>query len=311
MFARDDIFYMSKTKLAVMALIVANVIWGASSPLFKWALHDIHPFTLAFLRFFVPVLFILILTPREIPIRLKHVSLFALAGLLGVGINITGFFMGIERTASINAPIISSSGPVFLLLGSMLFLREHPSKKMLLGNVIGLTGVLLIILEPILHANHASSVAGNLFLILATLGAVGGTLCVKRLARRYNPLTIVFWTFLIGSATFLPGAVNEIEKVGILPQLQFPGLVGALFGIFLSSFLAYSIYFYALKYMSASQTTVFTYMDPIVAVLIAAPLLHEYPTILFLFGSFLVFFGIFVAEGRLHYHPLHLFFRKK
>ena len=110
---------MSKKKLAVVALIIANVIWGAAAPIFKWSLTDIHPFTLAFIRFSIPVVIFALLFPKHIKIKLKDFPLFLLAGLLGIGVNISAFFMGLERTASINSPIISSSGPLFLLLGSI------------------------------------------------------------------------------------------------------------------------------------------------------------------------------------------------
>ena len=36
----------------ILALIITNVIWGAASPIFKLALTNIPPFTLAFIRFF-------------------------------------------------------------------------------------------------------------------------------------------------------------------------------------------------------------------------------------------------------------------
>lgn len=302
---------MSKAKLAVIALIVANIIWGTAAPIFKWSLQEIHPFTLAFLRFSIPALIFALLFPHKLKIRVRDFHLFLLAGLLGIGVNISGFFMGLERTASINSPIISSSGPLFILLGAMLFLKEQPSKKMLLGNVIGLTGVLLIILEPIIHVSHTTSLAGNLYLVLATLGSVGGTLVVKQLTKRYDPRTILFWTFFIGSITFIPQLSQELEQYGLTSQLHTIGITGALFGAFLSSLTAYFLYYWSLKYIDASQTTVFTYMDPVAAVLVAAPLIHEYPTPLFLFGTILVFFGIFVAEGRLHYHPIHLLFKKR
>lgn len=301
---------MSKAKLAIVALIISNVIWGAAAPIFKWSLHDIHPFTLAFLRFFIPLILIVVLSPREIPIKSKDFPLFLLAGISGITINIGAFFLGIERTASINSPIISSSGPVFILLGSILFLQERPSKKMLLGNLIGLTGVLLIILEPLMHNNSSSSLLGNFFLIIATFGAVGGTLSVKKLAKKYDALTITFWTFLIGTLSFAPFSLSEITSFGLSQMTQFPSIIGILFGSLLSSFLAYSIYYWALKHVLASQTTVFTYMDPVVAILIAAPLIHEYPTPLFFAGSLMVFLGMFLAEGKIHYHPFHLLFKR-
>lgn len=35
-----------------VALVIANIIWGGASPIFKYALQNIPPFTLAFIRFF-------------------------------------------------------------------------------------------------------------------------------------------------------------------------------------------------------------------------------------------------------------------
>lgn len=304
---------MSKVKLAVLALIVSNIIWGAAAPIFKWSLYNIHPFTLAFLRFFLPALLILVCRPKSIAIKAKDIPAFVMAGLLGISINVGGFFLGIEKTLSINSPIISSSGPVFLILASIMFLKEHPTKKMLLGNLIGLTGVFLIIAEPIIHAGTKTSLTtfeGNLYLLIATFASIAGTIFIKKLAKKYHALTIAFWTFLIGSVTFIPFSVPEIAHYGILQQLHFAGIMGVLFGAIFSTFIGYTLSYWALRYLLASQTTVFTYMDPVVAILIAAPLVHEYPDFFFLLGSFLVFLGIFVAEGRIHYHPIHLLFRK-
>lgn len=301
---------MSKFKLAVVALIIANIIWGAAAPIFKWSLQTIHPFTLAFLRFSIPALLVLLIRPKSIKIKPKDFFAFLMAGLLGISINIGGFFLGIERTASINSPIISSSGPVFLILAAIIFLKERPTKKMLLGNLIGLTGVLLIIIEPLLHTGPKASFEGNLLLLLATIGSIAGTVFIKNLAKKYTALTITFWTFTIGALSFAPFFLQEVTKYSLQSQLQMDGLLGALYGIIFSSFIAYTISYWALKYLLASQTTVFAYMDPVVAIFIAGPLVHEYPSPFFLFGSLLVFFGIFVAEGRIHYHPVHLLFKK-
>src|SRR5579872_2772438 len=217
---------MSKTKLAVLALIISNIIWGAAAPIFKWSLQNIHPFTLAFLRFFLPALLILVFRPKSIVIKTKDIFAFLMAGLLGISINVGGFFLGIEKTLSINSPIISSSGPVFLILASVMFLKEHPTRKMLLGNLIGLTGVFLIIMQPFVHAGTKTSLntfEGNLFLLIATFGSIGGTIFIKKLAKQYHAFTIAFWTFLIGSLTFVPFSFQEVAKYGFWQQMHFAG----------------------------------------------------------------------------------------
>jgi O-acetylserine/cysteine efflux transporter len=301
---------MSKTKLAILALIIANIIWGAASPLLKWSMEVVHPFTLGFARFIIPALIVTLFSPKSLKIRIKDLPLFFAAGFFGSALNIGAFLLGIHQTASINSPIISSSGPIFLLLASILFLKEHPTRKMLLGNLLGLTGVLLIVVEPLIRNEHVASFTGNLLLILATFGSIIGTIFAKKLARTYHAFTITFWTFGIGSLFFIPSMLHEINIYGLLPQFQGQGLFGVVYGAIFSSFIAYSLFFWSLKYLFASQTSVFTYMDPIVAMLIAAPLLGEYPNLFFIAGSFLVFFGIFVAEKRIPYHPIHLFFKK-
>src|SRR5258706_15610423 len=240
---------MSKVKLAILALIIANIIWGASAPIFKWSLQSIHPFTLAFLRFALPALFVVLIRPKSIKIKSKDFLAFLMAGILGVSINIGGFFLGLERTESINSPIISSRGPIFLILAAIIFLKEKPTKKMLLGNLIGLTGALLIIIEPLLRNRPKASFVGNLLILIATFGSIAGTIFIKKLAKKYDALTITFWTFTIGAITFAPLFVQEIGTYGIINQLQTPGLLGALYGIIFSSFIAYTLSYWALKYL--------------------------------------------------------------
>ena len=50
---------MSAHQKGILALITANIIWGAASPIFKFALQNISPFTLAFIRFYGATLILL------------------------------------------------------------------------------------------------------------------------------------------------------------------------------------------------------------------------------------------------------------
>ena len=91
-----------------------------------------------------------------------------------------------------------------------------------------------------------------------------------------------------------------------LINLDFKSIIGILFGAVFCSLIAYTLQTFAIKYISANEVAIFSYVDPVIAVIIAKPLLGESITTTFLFGSFLIFLGIYISEGRLHYHPLHL-----
>ena len=273
---------LSNSKKAVLALILANIIWGAAAPIYKWALLDVPVFTFAFIRFFIPALLIFIFFRKYVKVSLKKLPLLILIGLCDITFNIGLYFIALQHTASINGPIIASSGPVFLILLAILFLKERPTKKMLLG---------------------------NLLIIGATISAACGTILAKKARVKIPFLTVMFWSFTIGTLTFLPLFLWEVSKVGLLPNLNFQGITGLLYATILSSSLCYIFYYWSIRHIHASEMSIFAYIDPVAAILIAAPLLGEYPTPLFIIGSILVFFGIYVAENRLHWHPLHKLFR--
>lgn len=292
--------------LAVLALVVANIIWGASPPIFKWALQDIGPFTLAFLRFALASLIILPFAYKKLRVKKGDIAEIFLLGFLGITINISFFFLGLKYAPSINASIIGSAGPIFLILFSIILLKERAKPKLIVGSLVGLVGVLIIMIEPLFSTKANLDLLGNFFFFLAMFGGLGHAILGRQLVKKYDPLGITFWSFFLGTLCFTPMFISENLHQSFLSNITLPAITGVLFGAILCSAVAYFLFFWALKYMHASETGVFVYIDPIVTVLVAAPLLGETPDIYYYVGSLFVFLGIYIAEGRIHYHPIHL-----
>lgn len=292
----------------VLALIIANIIWGAASPIFKFALENIPPFTLAFARFFIAsLIFLPFMIYHWEPITLKDLLKICLAAFFGLTINIGFFFLGLAKTSSINAPIIASSGPVFLYFLAIFFLREKPRAKILLGMIVALLGVLLIIFSPVLFDGKIldfSQVEGNLLILIATLGSIIDPIINKGNLKKVKPFQLTSISFIFACFTFFPLMLGELHKWSFM-QLDIRGITGIIFGAFLSSGLAYSLYYFGMSKIDSQEIGLFSYIDPIIAVLIAIPLLGEYPNLYFFLGSIFVFGGIYLAEGRIHYHPFH------
>ncbi|OGK17535.1 hypothetical protein A2774_00920 [Candidatus Roizmanbacteria bacterium RIFCSPHIGHO2_01_FULL_39_12c] len=291
----------------ILALIIANIIWGAAPPIFKFALQNIPPFTLAFIRFYFAGLLILLFV-KNLKVDLRKVEWLELllGAIFGISVNITFFFWGLQRGESINSAVIISSGPVFLYFLSIIFLREKPQLKVLSGMLVALLGVLLIIFAPVIFNGQTFSpgeLQGNLFFVIATLGAVLHSLLQKNVIEKIGPLKVSLISFFVGAVTFLPFMLGELKSWSF-NELSLNGWTGIIFGVFFSSALAYYLYSYGLGKIKAQEVGIFVYVDPIVAVAIAAPLLHEYPDLYFFLGSILVFGGIYIAEGRLHWHPI-------
>lgn len=297
---------ISKThRNGVLALIIANIIWGAAAPIFKLSLQNIPPFNLAFLRFFGASLLLYPFAMRAGKIERRDIPLLILISLFGITLNISFFFWGLMSAPSINATIIASSGPVFLCLGGILFLNEKPKKKVLGGLLVSLLGVLIIIGQPVFTQGFNGQLLGNIFFLLSTIFHIIYTLLCKKILYKYSTFLITYWTFLIGSLTFFPFFLFETVTVNPLFSLDVRGVLGIVFGIFLSSALAYFLYDWGLKRISSQEIGIFAYLDPLTATVIAIPLLGESVTSIFLIGSAFIFGGIAIAENRLHYHPFH------
>lgn len=296
---------LSKLHLAVLAIIITNIIWGASSPIFKWALQDIPPFSFAFLRFLLAALLLLPFTIHTLHIKRSDITKLMLLSFFGFFIHISLLLFGLTISNSINAPIIASSAPVFLFLGSIFFLKEKINKKILYGTVISLLGVMVIILRPLFDTGLDGSITGNLLFVISTLSFVVYTLLLKDYKFPYSAATVTFYLFMFATVIFFPFFLWETSQGTMEMTLTGRSMLGILFAAVLTSVVGYVFYNFALKHIRASETGIFLYIDPVITVLIAGPLLGEQVTLPFMIGSVLVFLGIFVAERRLQYHPIH------
>lgn len=296
---------MSNSKKAIIALIIANIIWGAAYPVYKLTLTDSQPFTFLFLRFFIGGMLLLPFVWNKLHVDRKDIPTLLALSFFGVTFSITFLFLGLQLTSSLNAPIVLSSTPVMLLICATLFLRYKPKIKVAIGTLIGLLGVIIIILRPLFEQGISTSIIGNVFLLISAFGSVAHTLHMKQIVERYNPLTITFWSFILGSLPVIPLVLLESHTHPIGNMNNIPTIAGIIFAIVFATAIGHSLNAFGIKYISAAEVGIFSYVDPLATALVALPLLGEQITVYYLIGALFVFAGIFISEGRFHWHPLH------
>lgn len=298
-------------RIAILFLILANIIWGAGFPIYKWALAELPPFTFAFLRFFLGALILFPFVTKNLKVARQDWRNTFLLGIFGITLLIPLLFLGLKLTPSINAPVIIAIGPILLIGASILFLKEKLKIKVLGGTLISLLGIIVIIIHPILVEGFSGSFIGNLFIFMATICSVIQAVLLKKLTVRNNPLTLTFWMFMIGSLPLIPFVLWEAQTFNLFTDLTIKGFIGLTYGIFFAAILAHYFLAYGVAHIKASEVGVFTYVDPIATVMVAVPLLGEAITFPYLVGAMLVFLGIFIAEGRIHYHPFKKLFNRE
>lgn len=296
---------MSARNKAILFLIIAHIIWGAAYPVYKWALQDVPPFTFVFFRFFFAAYLFLPFVYKKILFKRKDFWNFFLLGMTGITFGISLMFLGLQHTSSINAPIILSSGPIFLLIYA-IFSHQNVKENDIIGTLLALLGVLLIVLKPVFTEGFDGRLLGNGLLLLSALIGVWNFILFKKLIKEYPIMLVNFWLFIIGTIPLFPLVVHELSTHSIQSIFTLPGLTGIFYGCVLSTTVAYMLTSYSIKILSTTEYGVFGYTDPLATVLVAIPLLGEVVTLPYIIGAAFILVGVYITEHRFAWHPFHL-----
>jgi drug/metabolite transporter (DMT)-like permease len=117
----------------------------------------------------------------------------------------------------------------------------------------------------------------------------------KRTAARHGSVTVNTFAYVGGAICLLPltgwqAAHHNVMAVGVSSWISVTYM--ALF----PSVISYLIYSHALKYLPASRVSAFSYLQPLIAIALAAAFLNEMPGPGFLAGGALVLGGVFLTE---------------
>lgn len=293
----------------ILALVTAHVIWGATAPFYKLILQSIPPFTFMFLRFAVASI---ILAPFAIPRVHRIRNLFypeiIFSSFFGIFLVNAMFDMGLTRAPSINLSIIAASAPIITSFLAVKFLHTKLKPKVLMGSLVSFFGVLIVIAAPFILSGGriaTGQMHGNLLFILGTVALVIGIIMQTDVVKKTDVVAMTFIGLIIATIFYFPFSVNELHT-GRTAILNATVIIGILWGGLVSLVGGYLLCFYGVSRLRGTEATLFIYIDPVATAIVAFILLGERPTLPFIVGSFLIFAGIYIAERRIHWHPLHL-----
>jgi drug/metabolite transporter (DMT)-like permease len=257
---------ISNSTKAHLALLGANTIYGASYIIAKGIMPEkIDPTAMVVIRLGVcTLLFWLIkfsLTRERID--KKDVLMFLMCGLFGGAASQLLFFHGISLTSPIDASIIMTLTPVVVLVFSLFILKERITKNKLLGITIGGIGAVTLII----YGNTAvgtSSFLGNLFIFLNACFYGLFLVLAKSLMKKYHPITVISWMFLIGFVIVFPFGIDNVLETNFEAFTLNSYLIAGYMVLF-TTFLAYFLNIYALNHVSPSVNSSYIYFQPAVS----------------------------------------------
>jgi drug/metabolite transporter (DMT)-like permease len=215
--------------------------------------------------------------------------------------NFLFFLFGINKTTANAAVIIYTATPITVALLSHRLIREHISRQKITGILIGLGGVLIILLLPILEQTHliVGDIQGNLLIvgavIMFALYNVGSRHLI--VAKSYHPLTITGMSLFVSAVCFILLLFLFPHKPIFPPLLALDNISVLLYLAIFVTVVPYVLHQWAIKHSSATTGSLTGYIQPIFGFILNGILLGEIITGRFFAGSLLVFFGTFLATG--------------
>lgn len=250
---------------AHLALLGANVIYGVNYIVAKGIMpNKIGPTAFIFLRIFgACLLFWFIKSFVKEKIERKDYFRLFICGILGIAINQLFYFHGLNLTSPIDASIIMTVVPVMVLIFSFLLLKEKVTVNKLTGIIIGGVGAFLLIWYGNKTAGK-SSVLGNLFILSNAIFYSFYLVYVKPLMRKYKPITVISWVFLVGLLFMIPFGFQEVLNTDF-SAFTFNTYLVVAFVIVGTTFLTYLFNIYALSKVPPSVNGSYIYLQPAVS----------------------------------------------
>ena len=97
------------------------------------------------------------------------------------------FFTALSKTTALSGSLITAAGPLFLVLGGVLFFHDRIRKNEKIGIAITILGTLLIVIGPFIlnsQMDTLGKIEGNALMLLAVMTDIVGALLSKEAMKK-------------------------------------------------------------------------------------------------------------------------------
>jgi len=283
---------------AHIAILAANIIYGVNFIAVKQILPEHASWQgLALLRAFgaLILLWIATLFMKSEKIEKKDIWKIAIAGILGVTINQSLLVWGISLSSPVNASIIMTLNPLFVMILSAMILKYPITKRKLFGTLVGGSGAAVLILTSANSKFTGAHLTGDFIILINAIMYGLYLVWTKPLMHKYGSFTVLKFMFLFGSFPVLTYGLNPALDINY-SELS-PLVYGAIaFVVIGATFLTYMFNVIGLKYVNPTTVSIYIYLQPIIATTIAISIGKDVFSWYKLLSMVLVFTGVYMVS---------------
>ncbi|WP_246302795.1 DMT family transporter [Paenibacillus plantarum] len=284
-----------------LLLILATCIWGGNFVAGKALVLQIPPITLATGRWGIAFLCLLLFFGKA-AWRLKHeflanwkmVVFLSLTGVAGFN-SLT--YVAVQYTGSINASLMNSATPIFVVLITWAVMKERLAWWALPGIGVSILGVCWIISQGDLSALLRLSVnQGDMYMLIAVLCWALYSVGMKKMAGRFPASPFLLVQVTVALVVLIPSA--SIEWIIKEPMVSWsPALISGLLyvGIF-ASIVAFLSWNKAIELAGPQRCAGFLNFIPLFSAIFATTFTGESLQLYHLLGALSIVLGVYLTN---------------
>ncbi|MGG3450477.1 DMT family transporter [Domibacillus aminovorans] len=278
--------FSTRSSIAIAFLIL---IWSISWSIYKIALPYTPPILFAGMRALIGgVLLAIFLIPTWKKIKWRENWIrYCLSALLNAIL-----FYGFQTIGLMYLPgglfsVLVYFQPVLIGLFAWVWLGEQMSRLKIIGLIVGFLGILTISTDGL---TGEVSITGVIIALLTAITWALGTIYVKKESKQVDSLWMIALQFTIGGAilTSIGAGVEGFSNIIWSREYLFGLGFGATFGIPI----AFVLYFTLINSGDASSVASFTFLVPLIAVLVGTVFMNEPFSITLFAGLILIILSI-------------------
>jgi drug/metabolite transporter (DMT)-like permease len=273
-------------------LILVALFWAGTFISTRVASQVFGPFTGAFIRYAIALMFLLPLAFKQNPnlfrVDRKQLPILLFLGFTGIFAYNFFFFKGLKTVPASRGALLVGLNPTIVMITSAIFLGEKITPRKLFGILISMIGVTIVISrgQPL---NLLSSLEkGDLFMLGCPITWALYTLAGRSALKHTTPLQASTWASLSGALMLLLFIPTEPcpQQVpwNVWLALAYLGVIGTV--------VAFVWYYDGIRTIGATQTSIFTNLIPVFAVLLSVIILKEKVSWYTWIGGLLVVGGV-------------------
>ncbi|MFP7759951.1 EamA family transporter [Marisediminicola sp. LYQ134] len=278
------------TRRHTLLALVVVLLWGFNFVAIDLGQADVPPLVFLALRFVVVIIpAIFFIPPPAIGWRnIVMIGLFlsfAQFALLYIAIDL-GMPAGL-------ASLLLQTQVILTVLVSAIVVRERPTRRQLLGIVIGMVGLAIVVVG---HGATAPWLPIVVTLTAALSWSIGNVL--SRRAKAASGLSLVVWSALVVPVPSLALALvldGPDTVVTAITNLSLVAIASTLYTAIGASLIGYTIWNSLLARYPTSAVAPFTLLVPVIGILTAWLVLDESPSLTELAGGAVMLGGLAVA----------------